>query len=188
MGRNDIRLLAHAKMALPELPGFANPLDFIAEDHLAEREICALMDDVAASAAADVETCDRIIAFLKYQLPAHLEDEEQDLFPMLRRRCDPEDEIDKALDRLQNDHRHAGVDTPVVIALLAAAAVRQTEINAAGRTILADYARNARRHLIFENAIILPLARLRLRTSDLNRMRRNMLKRRGLDRLLDAPC
>ncbi|WP_377512148.1 hemerythrin domain-containing protein [Octadecabacter sp. R77987] len=183
MGRRDIRLLAHAKMALPELPGFANPLDFIAEDHLAEREICALIDSVAASDVPDAQTCERIITFLKYQLPAHLEDEERDLFPMLRRRCDAEDEIDKALDKLENDHEHAADDTPAVIALLAGQA-----IDAAGRTRLTDYARNARRHLIFENAIILPLARLRLRTSDLNRMRANMLKRRGLDRLLGAPC
>ena len=183
MGRRDIRLLAHAKKALPELPGFANPLDFLAEDHLAEREICALMDGVAASAAPDGDICERITVFLKYQLPAHLEDEEQDLFPMLRRRCDPEDEIDKALNKVQNDHLHADDDTPVVIALLA-----EPGIDTAGRAVLADYARNARRHLIFENAIILPLARLRLRTSDLNRMRRNMLKRRGLDRLLDASC
>jgi hemerythrin-like domain-containing protein len=43
-----------------------------------------------------------------------------------------------------------------------------------------DFAHHARRHLILENAVILPIARARLTEADLNAMKRHMLERRSL--------
>ena len=51
--------------------------------------------------------------------------------------------------------------------------------------MLTEFASQTRRHLIVENAIILPIARARLDTDDLDALRLGMLRRRGLDRLME---
>jgi hemerythrin-like domain-containing protein len=164
----------------PRLLG--NPIDFIAEDHMRERAICAMIDKIAAAEQPDRDDCDHVLAFLREELPLHLADEDEDLFPMMRARCEPDDEIDIIIDRLQSDHGHALTDTPDVVALLR----RGSELPDDGRARLTDFATHSRRHIIVENAIILPIARARLSKDDLDIMRLHMLKRRGLDRLLGA--
>lgn len=164
----------------PRLLG--NPIDFIAEDHMRERAICTMIDTIAAAARPEDNDRDQVLAFLREELPLHLADEDEDLFPMMRARCEPDDEIDTVIDRLQSDHGHALTDTPNVIALLR----RGNELSDDSRSRLTDFATHSRRHIIVENAIILPIARARLTGDDLDIMRLHMLKRRGLDRLLGA--
>jgi len=53
--------------------------------------------------------------------------------------------------------------------------------------LLTNYANQARRHLILENAIVLPLARVRLTDDDLDTLRLRMMQRRGLDSLMEQP-
>lgn len=163
-----------------------NPIAFIAEDHLRERAICALLDKIAQARAPDQDEMLDVLAFLREELPAHLADEEQDLFPLMRIRCAPEDEIDKVIDRMQADHDHAEGATREAIAILERAVMRRRVERAEDRATLADFATHSRRHLIVENAIILPLARARLTNADLDRLRLGMLKRRGLDRVMEA--
>jgi hemerythrin-like domain-containing protein len=162
----------------------ASPLDFISEDHLRERAICAMLDRAATMEVADPDEAAHAAGFLADELPVHLADEEDDLFPLLRRRCTPEDDIDRALDRLQADHRHADFDTPRVAALLREAAGGSV-LDMAARARLARFATHARRHLIFENAIVLPFARSRLTPKDLRGLGRAMRRRRGLDALVE---
>ena len=137
------------------------PLDFMFEDHLRERAICAMLDRTATMEVPDPGEATHAAGFLSAELPVHLADEEEYLFPLLRRRCTPEDDIDRALDRLQADHPHADFDTPRVVELLRDAA-NGSEVTTAARGRLARFAAHARRHLIFENAIVLPFARSRL--------------------------
>jgi len=72
--------------------------------------------------------------FLVRELSLHLADEEEDLFPLLRRACEPEDGIGKVIERLTSDHDHAADDTPRVIAdldeLLAAVGTPDEEVRA----------------------------------------------------------
>lgn len=163
-----------------------NPLDFIHEDHLREREICAMIDRIVDAEDPDRDQARLILSFLREELPLHLEDEEQDLFPLLRRRCETEDEIDKAIQRLETDHRHADEDTPGVIAILAALEAGERQPSDDDQSVLVRYAGHARRHLILENAIILPFAKLRLTEGDLGTLRLRMMQRRGLDRLMET--
>jgi len=163
----------------------ADPLEFIAEDHLREREICAVLDRFAdltpEDAVADPGDLQRCRAFLATELPLHLADEEEDLFPLMRRCCDAEDEIDRVIQRLLSDHGHAMKDTPEVLEVLQQIETRAPET--AESLLLMTYASQARRHLILENAVILPIARLRLRESDLETLRLRMMQRRGVKRL-----
>lgn len=161
-----------------DLGRFENPLDFIAEDHFREREICASLDRAAETGAFAPVELDRVFCFLSEELPLHLQDEEEDLFPMMRRRCAPEDEIEKAIDRLLADHVHANEDAPAILAILQLLREGRATLGTTAKTAFRVFAGHSRRHLVFENAIILPLARARLSKRDLATLRARMMKRR----------
>ena len=164
----------------------SSPLDFIAEDNMRERVICALLDRMVASILPDEEDRVQVLAFLKEELPLHLADENIDLFPLMRARCTAEDEIDKVIGRMQSDHGHALTDTPELVDLLQNELMSETGFPDSARARMAYFATHSRRHIIVENAIILPIARVRLTRKDLSIMRLHMLERRGLDRLTEA--
>ncbi len=163
-----------------------NPLDFLHEDHLREREICVMLDRIASAESPDPDAAAHAAGFLAEELPLHFADEEEDLFPLLRQRCAPEDDIERALTRLAADHRQSVDDTLNLVALLGRLAEGAAGPEPAERGAIVSYAAQARRRLILKNAIVLPLARARLTRRDLDRMRLAMLRRRGLDRLMEA--
>jgi len=162
-----------------DLRRLANPLDYIADDHLRERTVCAMLDRIAVGDEDD-QAFEQVRWFLDRELPLHLQDEEEDLFPMMRRRCEPVDEIDAVIERLRAEHRHAQTDTPEIVGIIDDAMVGAGAVSAADRAALSSFAAHARRHLIVENAIILPIARARLTGDDLKNLRLRMLQRRGL--------
>lgn len=162
------------------------PLEFIHEDHLRERQICTMLDEIADNDVRSSDSVAQVLSFLKNELPLHLQDEEEDLFPLLRRRCERADEISKVIARLLSDHMHAADDTPPVIAILEVLVLEVRELIEDERSILTRFANHSRRHLILENAVILPFARLRLTEHDLKTLYLRMCQRRGLDRLSDA--
>ncbi|SNS87391.1 hemerythrin domain-containing protein [Antarctobacter heliothermus] len=159
---------------------WAHPLDFIAEDHMREREVCALIDRLVVAAPVSDDDIGRMLSFLVEHLPHHLLDEEVDLFPLMLQRCDPEDEIDKVIDKLCLDHAHATADAPEIVAILRVFARHSAPLCERDRGQMAAFAHHSRRHLILENAIILPIARARLTQGDLATMKSHMLERRGL--------
>jgi hemerythrin-like domain-containing protein len=162
-----------------------NPLDFIAEDHMREREVCALIDKMVSAASLHEVDFDHVLTFLQYQLPQHLADEEIDLFPMMLKRCDPEDEIEKVIEKLHSDHGQALADASAVVAVVQSAAA-SARLSDEDRQRMTDFAYHSRRHLILENAVILPIARGCLTTGDLAIMKQHMLERRGLIDMLES--
>ncbi len=160
-----------------------NPLDYIAEDHMREREVCALIDKMVATVQVEDGKREMMLTFLTEQLPQHLADEEIDLFPLMLKRCEPEAEIDKVIRKLESDHGHALADAPVIAALIAADENSALIFSDTACAQMTEFASHARRHLILENAIIMPIARSRLTKRDLEIMRLHMLERRGLERL-----
>jgi len=169
-----------------DLRALGDPLEFLHRDHLREREICALLDRIATAPEVDPEAASDVLIFLREVLPFHLADEEDDLFPLLRQRCKPEDEIDEAIERLYSDHGRAAKDTPDVITILERHLPGGAGLSDTERRVLTRYATHARRHLVLENAIILPFARLRLSEQDRDALRFRMLERRGLSRLWES--
>lgn len=183
MTKDGERLLSVARGETANIGPLENPLDFIVEDHMREREVCALIDRLAATLPVESAELQMMLAFLKKQLPQHLADEEIDLFPLMLERCDPEEEIKSVIDKLESDHAHAIADAPAITALIEANKTGATAFSDTACAQMTEFATHARRHLILENAIILPIARARLTRDDLQTMRSHMLERRGLDRL-----
>tara|TARA_R110002124_G_scaffold66612_1_gene181234 strand:- start:6544 stop:7113 length:570 start_codon:yes stop_codon:yes gene_type:complete len=185
MTRHTERLLSNAR-SKPASPGpLENPLDFIAADHMREREVCVLIDRLVANLPVERAERQMMLAFLKKQLPQHLADEELDLFPLMLKRCDPEEKINSLIDKLTSDHVHALSDAPAIAALIGASEPGAAAFADSACAQMTEFANHARRHLILENAIILPIARAHLTKDDLAIMRSHMLERRDHDRLLE---
>lgn len=179
MMRNGKRILNAGARATASDTAALNPLDAIADDHMREREICALIDQLAGGAALEETAIDQMLVFLEHALPHHLADEEIDLFPMMLARCDPEEEIETVITKLQTDHRHAFADAPAIAALIRENRTGDTVISPEDAERMTRFAHQARRHLILENAVILPIARARLTADDLEIMKRHMRDRRA---------
>ena len=165
----------------------SSPLDIIAKDHLRERDVCAALDRIATAETPERDSLAACIRFLAQDLPLHLRDEEEDLFPLMRRRCSADDNIEAVIARLCSDHDHATIDTPRLVELLQVLQGERRSANPDEREVVRSYATHARRHLILENAIILPLAKKRLSRDDLETLRIRMLQRRGIDPMKEAP-
>lgn len=155
-----------------------NPLAFIAEDHLRTRQICKLVDAASTEAVPDQADLERILTYLNVEFAIHLADEDDDLFPLMRERCKPEDEIEKLLKRLEKDHRKADEQAPLVRDIVLRCIGGSTRFSALEHEALKAFSAHLRRHLIFENAILLPLAQARLSEDDLAQLRRTMTERR----------
>lgn len=169
-------------LAPTDLNLIRRPLEFIAEDHLRERLICAALDRIADAPLPDPGDLEMVLSFLELEFSLHHADEEDGLFPLMLKRCEPEDEIDKTIVRLQAAHREAAVSKPTILVLLRDLLDSGDSPSIDTRNLLRPFAASERQHLIVENAIILPIARVRLATEDLAALARGMQRRRGLDR------
>ena len=162
---------------------FQNPLDYITEDHWRLRAMCAEMIRLAEKKNTDAQARATLIGYLDHELPLLLEDEDEALMPMVLARAEAEDEIPKLVQRLQTEHAEITAYLEMVRGGLHAADPTEGMSDAL-RALLTSLSGAIRRHLILENAVLLPLARARLTRSDLNRLRKRMLDRRGLKDLL----
>lgn len=158
------------------------PLIWLAAEHHKFRKFCSLIGQIAASASVMREAMAQTLTFLRADLPLHVLNEEGDLFPMLRLRCAPEDDVDRVIAALSADH---GRDVAVVteIAGLIDEAVRLDRPIPHGsyaQQRLRDFAISQGEHIALEDAVVLPLARASLGPEDLAVLAERMAGRRGL--------
>jgi hemerythrin-like domain-containing protein len=171
----------------PTHPGLlGRPLDFISEDHLRERQICTVIDGLATAAALDRQAALVVLRFLNEELNVHLRDEIEDLFPLLAKRCKAEDSIEHVIDRIRADQAEVLRLLPEVRTTLAGSLDTGAGLTGDARAMLTRFAGLVRRHLVAENAILLPIARARLTRADLAVLSAHMHARRGLPQTADT--
>ncbi|MEO0383149.1 MAG: hemerythrin domain-containing protein [Pseudomonadota bacterium] len=158
----------------------ADPLTFLAEDHMRQREICAMLHMVASQPFPEFRSMGMSLAYLRHEFLLHNADERAVLFPMMIARCEKEDEIGLIIDRLLHDHEGAQVQAQKVCHILETIMEIGDAPDEVDRAELKDFAGRCQRYLILENAIILRLARIRLDEDDLATLTRKILLRRGL--------
>lgn len=146
-----------------------DPLDFILYEHLRHRVMCNALDELASADRFDAASVTRLAEFIRSDLTLHIADEEQVFFPMLRQRCQSEDEIEAALERMNREHAEdRDLSAEVRIYLLTAATEgRAIPAIPGAAEALRRFAQNQRRHMMLENAVLIPLARRRLSADDL---------------------
>jgi hemerythrin-like domain-containing protein len=168
------RTQAHEIEAIPENL-FREPIDYLYADHFRQRIVCKLLDRIASDPQANQVDglAEVVLEYLERDLPLHVGDEEQDLFPRLRARCKPEDQIEHTLTLLAEEH---GRDKDLGLPLMAGLPLpNAAEFLKAAST----FAETQRRHLAWEEGVVLPFARKKLLPKDLAELGRSMAARRG---------
>lgn len=165
----------------PPVSQLASPLDFLFGEHFRQRVLCGTLDRIAEEKGGAEGEIAVVLGFLARDFSSHMLDEEEDLFPMLRRRAHPADRIGDVLDELSEEHAFDRLDAAAIVEALAPVGRSQAAVSPTPDNchLFRRFAANERRHLITENAIVLPLARALLKPRDLEELGRRMAARRG---------
>lgn len=168
----------------PHLP--AEPIEWFFAEHYRHRQACTMIEELAAAVVFDRPRMTELIDFLDRDLPLHVADEEEDFFPLLRRRCEPGDDVERVLGMLSAEHRADVARSSALRDYLLACleTERAPGLDPMQRKAMTTFAAQERRHLGLENAIVLPIARLRLTPEDLMVLGRGLAARR--ERLPDV--
>jgi len=171
----------HPIEAIP-LDLLREPLVWFFAEHYRHRDFCGRLSAAAGCVTADMQALAEIHDFLERDLPLHVIDEEDDLFPMLRRRCEPDDRIEKVLGMLSADHAGdmGAASTLKAIVLRALKDRRGLATYAGTSSVIETFCQKQKRHIAMENAVVLPIARRRLSEDDLLGLGRRLAARRGL--------
>jgi hemerythrin HHE cation binding domain-containing protein len=149
--------------------GKPDPLALVAEDYALQLELC----DLPESLADDLPDCNRAIArsaaaTLRQGFKPHPQLEEEMLFPLLRRRAPHGSPLEPIMQQLEAEHAaddsfaHELADE---LQLLAdTGLVRNAEMLG---YMLRAFFEHQRRHIEWENRVLLPLARQTLTRADL---------------------
>lgn len=175
---------ANARCQLDPLPFklLDEPLDYLFADHFRERCLTQALRKFAAVGSAPRVEADHVIAYLLHEQPLHHADEEEDLFPLLRRRARPDDELGPILAQLAEDHRRLAPMVDEIVAVLGAQPAKDlVRLRRHMRELLKAYAANEAHHVAIENGIVLVMARKRLNAADLQTMSHAMKARRGVN-------
>jgi len=154
-----------ARPAPKQIDAALCPIEALYEEHFQQRQMAHDMETLVETRTPRPDLAKRILEGLGGALVHHRVDEDQSLFPRLRKRAKSEDEIAPLLDRLEAEHeqlRQMGENLMPALRCIADGALPAPEDRAA----LHSFAQAERSHLIAENALVLPLARLRLTDAD----------------------
>ena len=165
-----------------DLALLSKPLDFIRADHSRQRALCRVIEDLVRVPLMDKYKAEMVVAQLGNDLGLHVRDEEEDLFPLLRRRCQPGDDIEAILTMLSeqdfSEERLAKEITDALSGLIADGTPVREHPDLQNKML--QFANRQRRHLELENSIVIPIARARLGESDLIDLSKKMAARRGV--------
>ena len=159
-----------------------NALDIIAHEHDLQSQLCNMLETVADTLPdhVDPQLCRRIIDTLTFEIPLHHRDEELGLFPLLERRSVPSDNIHDVLGRLALEH---ATDESFAAELMESLEMlcRGEKLPNPNMTgyMLRGFFESYRRHIHWENAVVLPLARKRLSVADLEELEFSMRSHRA---------
>lgn len=158
-----------------------DPLAYILAANMRHRAICAMLRRIATERIGSRLEADRIIACLTIEWPLHREDEGLDLFPSLRRRALPADELGITLACLDAQHRRSAAMAEIIVEALSsrpADAVVPVDVRAS--EVMQAYVANELRRIALENGVVLALAPIRLTRPDQRAISRAMKARRGV--------
>ena len=156
---------------------FASPLEFLLDEHMRQRALFGLLDNLSVGAHLGAAYLEAVICFLKSDFALHVLDEEEDLFPLLRRRVNDDGQLEHLLGKLSSEHIRDRERARLILIGLNDGAPFSIEF----LEMLRDFSGSERRHLIVENAIIIPLARACLSETDLVMIGVRMAARRGME-------
>lgn len=164
----------------------ANPLDIIAHEHMWQEKLCDALERIADDLPDNVDRTlvSAILPMLRDDLAVHFRDEDEGLFPLLQKRSLPDDNFDQILSVLMLEHAaDEGFADEIVDHLEDLSRRVPPENPDMLGYMLRGFFETQRRHVAWENAVVMPLAYSRLTEEDLRELSRVMLDNRKQKRL-----
>ena len=162
----------------------ARPLEFIAAEHFRLRAALTQLDWLARGSMGDGrrKLAQALLRYFTEDYPLHVADEEADFFPLLRQRSAEDASFLASLDTLGIEHREDVARLAAVVDGLRrlAEAGQRDDIPLAFAAGARAYTEALRRHIAWENAVLMPVARARLQSADLRRLAQRFAARRGV--------
>lgn len=155
-----------------------SPLDFFIAEYNRQRGAANILSRIA-DGAFDNQGASDLINFLENDFELHLGDKEEVLYPMMREFCSPADGVDRILDRLRGEHVRIRAICKDVAGILRSRLEGAAEFSATERRRIASLANQIREHIAFENGVLLPIARVRLKDADLATLAEKLKLRRA---------
>lgn len=155
-----------------------DPIAWIESDHRLQLKLLDLLEQVADSLPHDLDPRLAILAssFLREAFSTHHAFEERVLFPMLRRRANADPGLQNVLRQLEEEHDCDETFAEEIAEELDYAAANGAPGNADMLGyMLRGFFTCQRRHIEWENATVIPLARRVLTVSDLSELQRSIL-------------
>ena len=150
--------------------GSDDPISWLERDHAAHAALCDQLEAIADSLPDDIDPklCHQVLEALGEELFTHHRDEEDGLFPLLEKRALPGDNVREHLAQLSLEHATDESFANELSEVLSECARggRPANPNMLGY-MLRGFFESYRRHLHWENTVLLPLARERLTGRDL---------------------
>jgi len=158
------------------------PLVWFFAEHYRHRDVCKRLLQLIDVVEFDRNALSAILEFLECDLPIHILDEEDDLFPLMRKRCEPNDHIENVLGFLSGEHATDMHDASAVKCVIAKAISEKRGLGCylESRSVIEQFCTGLKGHIAVENAVVLPVARVRLTETDLRNLGRRLAARRGL--------
>ena len=162
---------------------FEDPIAYIRREHDRQCDICDQLEDMAnfPDTRRSPDHVKAVRDFLAEDLNLHIDDEEEDLFPALRRRCQGHEILEGILYQLNSEHElDRGLVQPILEEL------DNIRDNGGPRNVVRfassvqAFVETQRRHLSWENRVLLPLAEKHLTSEDRRAVGSRMASRRGL--------
>ncbi|NNE22500.1 MAG: hemerythrin domain-containing protein [Rhizobiales bacterium] len=159
----------------------SSPIDALELTHSQHAELCNILEQIADSLPDEVEPpkCRQARDCLLWEVPLHHKDEEEGLFPLLEKRALPEDNIVEHLAQLSLEHATDESFADELSEHLEHLSNGEKPLNPNMLGyMLRGFFESYRRHLHWENSVLLPLARKRLTPTDLKTLRDVMIDNR----------
>ena len=153
------------------------PLEFIFADHHRQRQAAVILNMIAAG-EFDEYGMRKLVKFMKEDFVRHIADEELGFFPLLRERCLPEDKIESLIARLVEEHKDDESGGEGIINLLEDRLAGKG-LNHDAKSKISAFAEHILQHLAVENAVLLPIARVRMDKATLKGLSTILKERRA---------
>jgi len=163
-------------------PTFDSPLDMLHACHERIMDQCATLQKLMSHLpmhGCDTQAQQAAQAVMRYFDTAgkfHHQDEEEDLFPLLRA-CN-NDEANKLAERLLDEHLY--LDEVWMNLRAKLQEISDGKLDVLERSLVGDFSLAYGRHVMLENTKLLPLAARLLNEQQLRDIGKNMAARRGL--------
>ena len=165
---------------------FPRPLDTLLAEHDQQYEACRRLENLAEDLGIEPMATEAaaLKAHLAVDLPRHEAFEEQHLLPLLRRRCRARDRVEAIAARLYSEHASDETLVDYIADDLASIAGGFRLANPLRLSLnVKSFVASQRRHLAWENEVLLPLARRRLTPEDLIGLGYSLALRARISRL-----